>query len=166
MHDFFLKDCARWIKKLMFLSRLPWSYHRDSTTHEHICWTTGTGSFRWKWSYIWSQKKIAFLKSNVFFSRGHCKWVNIFFLLLQRLERCLSIVNGLTNGLSSERETNDALQAHVSLCTVYSRYLMIKGTRDHTVQNTQPMRDNVTSSSLIGWVHTQNDPWIRDHYFM
>lgn len=36
------------------------------------------------------------------------------FSLLQRLERCVGIVTSLTNGLS-EREANDALNAHVSV---------------------------------------------------
>lgn len=39
------------------------------------------------------------------------------FSLFQRLERCVGIVTSLTNGLS-EREANDALNAHVSVISL------------------------------------------------
>lgn len=42
------------------------------------------------------------------------KFVTFGFSLFQRLERCVGIVTSLTNGLS-EREANDALNAHVSV---------------------------------------------------
>lgn len=42
------------------------------------------------------------------------KFVTFGFSPFQRLERCVGIVTSLTNGLS-EREANDALNAHVSV---------------------------------------------------
>lgn len=39
------------------------------------------------------------------------------FSLFQKLERCVGIVTSLTNGLS-EREANDALNAHVSVISL------------------------------------------------
>lgn len=48
------------------------------------------------------------------------KLVTFGFSLFQRLERCVGIVTSLNNGLS-ERETNDALNAHVSVISLETR---------------------------------------------
>lgn len=50
-----------------------------------------------------------------------CFWCVCVYVCVQRLERCVGVVQSLTNGLS-EREANDALTANVSYLHFHHYY--------------------------------------------
>lgn len=60
---------------------------------------------------------VSYLGEDVLEQTHPSKFVMFGFSLFQRLERCVGIVTSLTNGLS-EREANDALNAHVSVISL------------------------------------------------